>query len=274
MKFGRRLIRRVNFTLRRQIHGRPIKIPFVGGIKVGVSAERFLLDILEQFLPKLDGAVLDVGANLGQTLCKVKVADPHRAYFGFEPNAACHAYLETLVRLNGWSDVTVFPCGLGDNTSILRLHVSADRPTDPLGSLLPSFFPDGKREIELSWAKPAVVFRYADIADTIGTRIAFLKIDVEGAELEVARGMSEAISRDQPVVVIELIPDRTLVRRHEETVALFRSLDYDFFAVRKHANKHWAGVQPMDCYAFPEDRSMTDYLAIPTSKRALLDVVP
>ena len=95
MKFGRGAIRHVNFTLRRRVEGRRIKIPVIGGLKVGISGEKFLLHVLRLFLPKVDGAVVDVGMNLGQTLCKVKLVDPTRSYYGFEPNAACHAYLES-----------------------------------------------------------------------------------------------------------------------------------------------------------------------------------
>lgn len=272
MKFGRGVIRPFNFTLRRRVEGRPIKIPVVGGLKVGISGERFLLDVLELFLPKLEGAFVDVGVNLGQTLSKVKLVDPTRSYFGFEPNAACHAYLEKLVRANNWPNVTILPCGLSDRTSILRLHVSAHDATDGLGSFLPSL--EERPEAVLNYAKHAVAFRFAELAHLIDERIAFLKIDVEGAELEVVRGMAETIRRDEPIVAIELMPDRTLVGRHEQTVALLQSLGYDLFCIEKQSNNRWAGLQAMPSYLFPVAPSMTDYLAIPRSKPSLLDHVP
>ena len=272
MKFGRGAIRHVNFTLRRRVEGRRIKIPVIGGLKVGISGEKFLLHVLRLFLPKVDGAVVDVGMNLGQTLCKVKLVDPTRSYYGFEPNAACHAYLERLVRVNSWSKVTIFPCGLSDRTSILRLHVSAHKPTDALGSFLPSL---GQRpEVDPNWAKHAVVFCFSELAYLIGERIAFLKIDVEGSELEVLRGMAETIRRDEPIVAVELMPDRPLVGRHEETVTLLRSLEYDLFSVEKQSNNRWAGLKPMPSYVFPVDPLTTDYLAVPRSKLSLLDDVP
>ncbi len=69
------------------------------------------------------------------------------------------------------------------------------------------------------------------------------------------------------------MPDRTLVGRHEQTVALLQSLEYDLFCVKKHSNNRWAGLQPMPSYVFPVAPSMTDYLAIPRSKPSLLDGV-
>ena len=65
MKLGRRVIRHINFTLPRRIDGRWIKLPVLGGLKAGISGQRFLLDILKHFLPKLDGAVVDVGVVKG-----------------------------------------------------------------------------------------------------------------------------------------------------------------------------------------------------------------
>ena len=245
-----------------------------GGLKPGISGERFLLDILKHFLPKLDGAVVDVGVNIGQTLCKVKLADPNRRYYGFEPNAACHAYLEHLVCINDWTDVSILPCGLYDRTMMLRLHVSADRATDALGSFLPCILPDGRREKHLSWVKHAAVFTYAEIAYLIKERISLLKIDVEGTELEVVRGMAETIHRDEPIVVIELMPDESLIGRHEETVILLQSLDYNLFSIEKQRDKCWAGLKPMRSYVLPDDLSMSDYLAIPRSKRSLLNDMP
>ena len=246
----------------------------MGGLKVGISGERFLLDILKHFLPKLDGAVVDVGVNIGQTLCKVKLADPNRRYYGFEPNAACHAYLEHLVRINAWTDVSIFPCGLSDRTTMLRLHVSADRATDGLGSFLPSILPDGKRENHLSWVKHAAVFTYSEVDNLVEERIALLKIDVEGTELEVVRGMAAAIQRDEPIVAIELIPDESLIERHEETVILLQSLNYSLFSIEKRRDESWAGLKPMRSYVLPDDLSLSDYLAIPRSKRSLLDDMP
>ncbi len=82
--------------------------------------------------------------------------------------------------------------------------------------------------------------------------------------------MVETIRKDEPIVAIELMSDRARIGRHEQTVALLQSLEYDLFCVEKRSNNHWGGLQPMPSYAFPADSSMTDYLAIPRSKQSLL----
>lgn len=264
-------MRRLNFTLRRCVAGQNINVPVLGGLKAGLSGERFLFDILRRLLPKIDGCVIDVGTNLGQTLCKVKLVDPGRSYYGFEPNAACHAYLDRLVQVNDWRDVTIFPFGLSNHTAILCLHVPTNKPTAGRASFLPSILPGGKREGDLSRRKHAVVFSYAETANLIPERIGFLKIDVEGMELEVLRGIADTISRDEPVVAIELVPDASRAGRREETVRLLRSLGYEVFAIEKGKHHCLAGLTAIVEYAPPDDPSITDYIAIPKSKRPLLD---
>ena len=174
------------------------------------------------------------------------------------------------MQVNEWTDVSIFPCGLSDQTALLLLHVSGKKATDAMGS----FLPDAMPERVLDRKKYAAVFNYADIDTFIEEPIAFLKIDVEGAELEIVRGMAVAIRRDKPIVVIELLPIATLTARHEETVALLQSLDYDIFSIIRNPGRHWAGLQPVDSFVFPDNPKISEYLAIPRDKRALLDGAP
>ena len=242
-------------------------VPALGGVKAGLSGEQFLLDVLEHFLPKVHGAFVDVGANIGQTLCKVKLADPARAYYGFEPNASCHTYLEELVRINRWRSVHLFPCGLGDRAVILPMHVRDDRATDSKGSILP----DARPELDLARKKMACFFAFDDIADVIDEAIAFVKIDVEGAELEAVRGFVESLRRDQPVVVIELMPVESLRERHAQTIELLQSLGYDVFVIDKNECNEWSGCRPVPSVETGGEESASDYLAIPHAKVSMLD---
>lgn len=264
MKLGRRIYRHFNVSYPRLIAGRWIRIPVLGGQKPGLSGEVFMLDILRHFLPKTDGAVVDVGANLGQTLCKVKIADSERQYFGFEPNAACHNYLETLIRANAWTNTTVFPCGLSDRTTILRLHVSDSDATDARGSLLASVRPD----LQQNGAKYVSLFEFGDIGAVSQQKLGFVKIDVEGAELEVLRGMSQAIARDRPIIAIELMPVESLKIRHEQSVALLMSLAYDVYLIEKASDKSWRGLTELEQYMLPDDPNVNDYLAIPRDSKS------
>src|SRR5205823_4155393 len=75
---------RFNFTVRGAYKGRTLKIPLVLGrgfqnVHIG---EPWLFKAFEKVLAAREGAFLDVGVNLGQTLIKVKLIDPARRYVG------------------------------------------------------------------------------------------------------------------------------------------------------------------------------------------------
>lgn len=80
--------------------------------------------------------------------------------------------------------------------------------------------------------------------EQLGTdRVAIIKIDVEGAELEVLQGFYNTIKTEQPFVIFECLPkitrtdkkkldDKTLELRanaNRQIAEFFKSLDYHFF---------------------------------------------
>lgn len=268
VKVGRGILRSANFTLRRRMDGGHIRVPVVAGVKVGLSGEPFLLDMLKAFLPQLHGAFIDVGANLGQTLCKVELASPGRCYYGFEPNSACHAYLEALVSSNGWPNVSLFPCGLANRTAVLPLHVSSHRPTDGRASL----FPDVRPELDLTARKYAAFVAFSDVAHLLSNPIAFVKIDVEGAERDVLQSMADAIQSQLPIIALEMMPVPQLEEEHRHTVELLRSFGYDVFGVLKSAEQRWAGLEPVETYGAVAQQRRSDYVAVPRSRLSELQI--
>ena len=228
-------------------------------MKAGIRGELFLFDLLDALLPHLDGAVLDIGANVGQTLAKIKLADPERAYFGFEPNAACFYYLENLVQANAWRNVELFPIGLSNRTSILKLHTFLDIPTDSLAT----FHPDLPPRPAAKRVRYASVFSLNDIDALTGEKIAVAKIDVEGREFEALEGMSACILRDRPVVIVELMQTPELETQHRQSVQLLRSYDYRVFIIQRDRSRHWAGLDPVTDYAYTTNSGCDNYLAVP-----------
>lgn len=244
-----------------------MRLPVLGGLKAGIRGELFLLDIFAALLPELDGSVVDVGANLGQTLVKVKLADPKRRYYGFEPNPACFDYLEKLVSANRWSGITLFPVGLSDRTAIARLHAFSRRATDPKGSLKPEARPD----VDPVYTKHVVVFDYAAVDALIDDPIALLKIDVEGSEYEIIASMQARISRDRPLVVFELMTVPAMEARHQQTIELLGSYGYRVYRIDRDSGRHWRGLTPLSSYVYAAVPAQSDYLAVPEKRLAMVE---
>src|SRR6185312_3881029 len=149
------------------------------------------------------GAFLDVGVNVGQTLLKVKVLDPDRPYVGFEINPRCCQYVEELIKVNRFTHCTIVPAGLanrnGVTTLLLRANVSADPSATTIGDVCEA--PESLRR------QYGVVCRGDDAIATLGLDdVAVIKIDTEGAELEVLEGLAGAVARWRPFVVCEILP--------------------------------------------------------------------
>ena len=98
--------------------------------------------ILEKLLPERKGLFLDVGANIGQTLLKLKSIEPDVLYYGFEVNPACLFYLNELIKANKFTGTSIIPVGLSDRTGLASLHFFSKNADDATASALKQIKPD------------------------------------------------------------------------------------------------------------------------------------
>lgn len=136
--------------------------------------------------------VADVGANIGLlTLIMAWAAGPSGKVIAFEPEAIPRANLEKMRHLNGLSWVEVRDQAVGAQAGQLTFHVS-----DIIGhsSLYALPETEGSREIQVE------VVRLDDVAPA--KRMDVVKIDVEGAELDVLAGMSGLIAKNKDLAIV------------------------------------------------------------------------
>jgi len=134
--------------------------------------------------------VFDVGANLGYlTLLFSKLVGQSGRVLAFEPAADVACCLETHVRCNKRSNVSIHPVALGDRQGVVRFENAGGTGTGRLAD-------DGGVEVELTTID--------NIVRDQGVLPNFIKIDVEGAGAEVLRGATQTIGRSRPVVYLSL----------------------------------------------------------------------
>lgn len=156
--------------------------------------------------------VYDIGANVGQTIITIKRMAPHARVMSFEP------YLPSVVQLarvaNKYEDVTVVPAACGAKTGEIRtLYVPVAHriqftslatlsPPDRPGFLqfLRSSGFTWVSEENLSFMEQPVITM---ALDDLPYRPDFIKIDVEGLELDVLKGAQRCLKEGQPLLFIE-----------------------------------------------------------------------
>lgn len=134
----------------------------------------------------------DVGANIGLlTLVMARAAGPAGKVIAFEPEATPRANLEKMRHLNGLSWVEVRDQAVGEKAGRLTFHVS-----DIIGHSSLYALPEAEeaRVIEVE------VVALDDVAP--GGRMDVVKIDVEGAELDVLAGMGGLIRANRDLAIV------------------------------------------------------------------------
>lgn len=126
---------------------------------------------------------VDVGANIGYFVCLMRSLGKH--VVAVEPLRQNLEYLFANLAENHWTDVEVFPVGLGAEPGVLEIYGGGTG-----ASLIPN------------WAGASKVLRNTIPINTLdnllGTRFdgrrLLIKVDVEGAELDALRGASRTLT--------------------------------------------------------------------------------
>lgn len=146
------------------------------------------------------GVVWDVGANVGLfSFASAGLAGPQGRVYAFEPDLFLVKLLRRSARLNPTAaPVEVISCGVTSSLSLLRFNVAQRSRASNYVEGYGHTQTGGVREVQtimgisLDWMAEQVPM--PDV----------LKIDVEGAELEVFRGAAQMLKTKRPVIVLEV----------------------------------------------------------------------
>lgn len=166
--------------------------------------------VFEQYV-KPGMSVVDMGAYNGvHTVRLAQLVGPTGHVYAFEPNPPAVAMLRENVRLNGVeAQTTVYPVGVSDPpvTGYVKL---SDNPHNLGGAHMCSEEDERTHRLNCqnaSQVKIELIRIDDDLQRWIPTRVGFVKIDVEGHEDRVIAGSRAWLTRDHPVIHIELWND-------------------------------------------------------------------
>lgn len=229
-------LKRINFKLTYKAGNKKFTLPVIHGIgyQLYVTSEKWATELYEKLLKINPGTFVDVGANNGQTLLKIASFSDELSYVGFEPNPSCFYYLKKLVDANKLSGCNIFPVGLHYENKIVTLISDNDFASG--ASILPNFREDNSR-YKIKQNVP--VMNGDEIFEKLNNNIAVIKADVEGAELEVIKGLQKTIAKYNPFVVLEILPvynntrenGRYRIERQNELLSILKILGYQMYRI-------------------------------------------
>lgn len=180
--------------------------------------------------PHRPGIFLDIGANTGQSAFAFRIFDRRTPILSVEANALHEPELRIVGRLLPRFGYLI--CAAGEQPGSATLHVPVFRGLPLTGEA--SLDPDAEHLRHPWWVEQAVGRDHEPLdvirvpveirrLDDLELEPAYVKIDVEGAEPQVLRGLSRTLERHRPILLVEDASS------HGEVSALLGGLGYEPF---------------------------------------------
>lgn len=262
------LLEKLNLTLTFSINGEPFRIPIIRGIgdQNVFMTEMWMVEVLKRLLPLKPGTFIDVGANIGQTLLKLRAVSQSTPYLGFEPNPVCAAYLLDLIQANRFERTLMIPIGLCDSRGLMDLifYTEGDRVDSGASLVTDSKF---RPNHPVVFKQPVPVLPFTDVARYLSnSEPGLIKIDVEGGEMEVLKSMSTMIRIHQLPVLLEILcmgDDASTLAKNLLLEAFFREMDYSIMRIEK-VRERFSQFVLIEAIGLNTDPTGWDYVAVPS----------
>lgn len=173
-----------------------------------------------------NAVVLDIGANTGYY--SIIAAKRSRHTYAFEPGSSNRKKLEENIQLNKLVNITVLPYAVSDKQGKAELHIAGDDNTG-MNSLEQTGNFSGRKEV--------VNITTIDywVTENRIAGIGLVKIDVEGSEMKVLKGMQAVIEEHKPVFFMEVIGQLLMQSGHSvnEVYDFLFSKGYNAYGIIK-----------------------------------------
>jgi FkbM family methyltransferase len=167
---------------------RPIKL---NGLSVYVPSRLFRYYGIQEFEPEIRRimerdiqpgmVVVDIGANIGcHTLFMAQNVGRGGKVYAVEPGLDNLEFLQKNIQLNGFTNIEVLPYATGEKNQLREFYLHES-------STMHSFYTSPKDIVK------TVLVQEVRLDDIIKDKVDFVKIDIEGSEIETLKGMKNIL---------------------------------------------------------------------------------
>jgi FkbM family methyltransferase len=147
--------------------------------------------------------VLDIGAHkAAYVYFMVKQVGSHGKVFAFEPQLILYNYLNKIKDIFGWDNVTVERLALSDSEGVVTLYIPAKKVKkgySPGATIL-----ENKKHRDSGLNESINTDSLDSYCSRKNIKPRFLKIDVEGNELNIFRGGINTLKNFKPKILVEM----------------------------------------------------------------------
>lgn len=157
-----------------------------------------IASFLDVIPPDRRGVILDIGANVGTHA--IAFSKAFQTIHAFEPNPLALEQLERNVALNGATNIQIHPVGLSETAATLDFFL-----TEKSNYGLGTFSQHDQYDVPLQKVGEFSVEVGDELLERIGCKkVDAVKVDVQGFEPEVLRGLRQMLTRDKPFLWFEV----------------------------------------------------------------------
>ncbi len=213
---------------------------------------------------------IDVGVNVGQNLISHFTNFSDARYVGFDPNPASITVAEHLCIRNGFQALLIC-AGLSSTSS--RMKLVKDSITDSECRVESADQRNCDRSVS-TIVQTDTLDSWSDMFLGLGKHW-FVKIDVEGHELQVLQGMCSVMSQIRPVISCEILGGSYIdelddLRQKAKIIeSTLRSHSYDLYLIdlvyySEKSQLKLSKIDEIPVGLYADMRGITDYLFVPS----------
>lgn len=161
--------------------------------------------------------ILDIGTNFGLYSLTLAHQFPKSKIYSFEPFHLNFNTFKKNISLNSLDNITAIKKAVGNKNDTITLYYDESNQNLGMVSAIPNGNTTTSEQVDL-------ITIDTFIEQNNLSNIDFIKIDVEGFELDVLEGMKKSLQHFSPILLLEINDEKSLST--QKTIALLQSFNY------------------------------------------------